>query len=94
MNYGGETFEIASQLSKTEIDWLSGEISDYLWEVKHEVQHSGVEADAFQASSAFTEEDPLPSSPPPDETRIKRFVKKPDQVRFSHSESHDPQYPC
>lgn len=81
INYAGETFAIASHLSKAEIEWLIREITDFIWKVKYNTECSDPEEASFQAPIGSPSES-LPTVSPPLDTRVKKFTKKSAQVRF------------
>ncbi|GAK56174.1 serine/threonine protein kinase [Candidatus Vecturithrix granuli] len=81
INHAGETFEIASHLSKAEIGWLIREMTDFIWKVKYETESSDSEETSSQAPSTSSSEQ-LPTVSPPLDTRVRKFTKKSAQVCF------------
>lgn len=81
INYAGETFEIAPHLSKSEIEWLIREMTDFIWKVKYGAEWSHPEETSSQAPSGSSSEQ-LPTVSPPPDTRIKKFTKNSAQIRF------------
>ncbi len=78
INHAGETHEIGVHLGKADIQWLSHEIQEYLWDAQSQpfpLKPQAVDERESEQSTRTTYEKPVGSS-------IKKSLKGHDQLRF------------
>ncbi len=83
INYGGETFKIASRLDKDEIHWLSREIDEYVWNVQHKIHANRPLSELpDEKGEQQTPEAAQPKVSRPSGTSIEKIPKGREQIRF------------
>ena len=80
INHAGETHEIGLRLNKAEIQWLTQEIQDYLWEAK--TLPAQPEEPAGDGQSSRIIERGADVFPRPTDSQIKKTQRGEDQLRF------------